>query len=107
VYNSTVISLILYGMAINEVHPISGNGVALMIDNVIAISQKTLDLVKVEPNSDSDAYLMPHHGGNEFISVKVEEDKHIEEEEDPLTLKFPEVKAEREVGTCVVDWVLL
>jgi hypothetical protein len=94
-------------MAINEVHPISGNGVTLMMDIDTAISQNTLDLVKVEPHSDSDAYLTSHHGGNEFISIKLEEDTHIEQDKDPLTLKFPEVKAEHEVGTCVLYWVLL
>jgi urease accessory protein UreE len=70
------------------------------IGNDIAISQNNLDLVKVEPNSDNETYLTSYHDGNEFIAVKVEEDKFIEEE-DPLRLKFPEVKAEHEVGTCV------
>lgn len=91
----------------NEVHPISGVGVALMIDNDTTVSKNTMDLVKVEPNSDTDTYMSSHHGGNEFISIKVEEDTHVEQDKDPLTFKFPEVKAEREVGTCVLYWVLL
>jgi hypothetical protein len=57
--------------------------------------------MKVEPNSDGETNLTSYRDGNQLTGVKVEEDTHVEKEEDPLTLKFPEAKAECEVGTCV------
>jgi hypothetical protein len=73
-----------------------------MIDETTAISQNTVDLMKVEPNSDDETNLTSYHDRNQLTCVKVEVDTHIEDVEDPLTLKFPELKAEHEVGTCVV-----
>jgi hypothetical protein len=73
-----------------------------MINENTAISQNTVDLMKVEPNSDGVTNLTSYRDGNQLTGVKVEADTRIEEVEDPLTLKFPEVKAECEVGTCVL-----
>jgi hypothetical protein len=77
-----------------------------MVDSNTAISQNTFDLVKVEPNLDNDTYLTPYRCGNEFVNMKVGEVMDVEME-DPLTLKLPEVKSEREVGTCIQYWALL
>jgi hypothetical protein len=63
-----------------------------MTDKVMVL-QNCLDLVKVEPDSGSEAY----HDGNHFITIKVEKVTDIQEEEGPV-LTFPVIKAEDEVS---------
>jgi hypothetical protein len=53
--------------------------------------QSCTDLLKVELGSCND--------GNEVINIKVEEVIDTEEEEDPLLIRFPVIKAEHEVSS--------
>jgi hypothetical protein len=58
---------------------------------VLVILQNCRDLVKVVPGSYSEIYVMSQ-------DVKVEELSDIQEEEDPLLLPVPIIKAEHEVS---------
>jgi hypothetical protein len=63
------------------------------------ILQNCTDLLKVELGSCSEACLTSCHDGNEVIDIKVEEVVDREEEEDPLLITFPVIKAEHEVSS--------
>jgi RNA binding exosome subunit len=67
-------------------------------DRNIVVSQNTLNLMKVERDPDSVCCVTSFHYGNQLTDLKVEEEKHIVEEEDPLLIKFPQLKAEHEVS---------
>jgi hypothetical protein len=61
---------------------------------VMVVLQNYMNLLKVEPGSDSETC----HDGNQVIDVKVEEVMDIQEEEDPVLITFPAIKAEHEVS---------
>jgi hypothetical protein len=67
-----------------------------MSDKVMLVLQNCMDLVKVEPGSDSETC----HDGNHFIAIKVEKATDIQEEDDPVLTTFPVIKAE-DVVSCM------
>jgi hypothetical protein len=40
------------------------------------------------------------HDANQAMNVKVKEGSDVEEEDDPVPISFPEIKAEPEVSCC-------
>lgn len=70
--------------------------------------QVCIDVLKVEPGSCGETY-----DGNHFVSIKVEGDTDKEDEDDPLLITSPVVKAECEVSCQCVhcagiqSWFLL
>jgi hypothetical protein len=67
-----------------------------VIDNGMMVLQNCTDFLESLPGSCSETYLTSFHDGNEVMSIKVE--AVTEEEEDPLLITFPGVKAEYEVS---------
>jgi hypothetical protein len=55
------------------------------------------DFLRVEIGSCNET-CVTLHDGNEVINIKVEEATATQEEEDPLLIKLPAVKAEHEVS---------
>jgi hypothetical protein len=66
----------------------------VIIDSIILMLQVTMDFMKSEPNSDSEACLTFSYSENEMVDVK--------EEGDPLLITFPVVKPENEVMLCFI-----
>jgi hypothetical protein len=52
--------------------------------------------VKLVPGSCSETRPALSHNGNEFIIIKVEEEVHIKEQEIPVAVGLPPVKAEHD-----------
>jgi hypothetical protein len=73
-----------------------------MIDMVFVVLQNCMDLLKVEPGSDSETC----HDGNQVIDIKVEEVTDIQEEEDPLRRTFTVIKTEHEVS-CISVYIVI
>jgi hypothetical protein len=65
-----------------------------MIDKFIMVLQNCMNLLKVEPGSDSDTC----HDGNQVTNIKVGEVTDVQEDEDPLLRTFPVIEAEHEVS---------
>jgi hypothetical protein len=59
------------------------------------VLQNCTDFQRDLPGSCSETCLTSFHDGNEVMSIKVEA---VTEEEDPLLITFPGVKAEHEVS---------
>jgi hypothetical protein len=68
-----------------------------MIDKIMVILQNSLDLLEVEPGSDSEMC----HDGNHVIDIKAEVVTDIQEDEDPILIPFPVIKTEQEVCLCI------
>lgn len=66
-----------------------------MIDNDVMVLQNCTDFLKCLPGSCSETCVTSFHDGNEVMSIKVEA---VTEEEDPLLISFPGMKAEHEVS---------
>jgi hypothetical protein len=69
-----------------------------MIDKGMVVLQNCIDLQKVIPDSYSETCLTSPHDGSQVINIKVEDVTDIQDEEDPLQVTFPEIKAEHEVS---------
>jgi hypothetical protein len=52
-----------------------------------------MDFMKVEPGSDSETC----QDGNQVIDTKAEDMADMQEDEDPMLITFPVIKAEQEV----------
>jgi hypothetical protein len=61
---------------------------------IIVVLQNGINLSNVAPGLHNETY----HAGVEFINVKVEEMTDVEEEESPLSVTSPVIKAENEVS---------
>jgi hypothetical protein len=68
-----------------------------MIDKGMLVSQNCMGFMKVEPGSDSDSC----HDGNQVIDTKAEDVTDVQEDEDPMLITFPVIKAEQEVCLCI------
>jgi hypothetical protein len=64
------------------------------------ILQISRDILKVEPGLYRETCVSSSHDGYEATDVKVEQISYIEEDENPVPIMFPAVKAEREVSLC-------
>jgi hypothetical protein len=73
-----------------------------MIDKGMVVLQNCMDLLEFVPASYSETNLTSADDVNQVMDIKVEDITNIqEEEEDPLSVRFP-VKAEHEVSyVCV------
>jgi hypothetical protein len=67
-----------------------------MIDKDMLFLQDCMDLLKVEPGSDSE--MCHDHDECQFNSIKAEEVTAKQEEVDPLLIQFPVVKPEHDVS---------
>jgi hypothetical protein len=70
-----------------------------MIHISMVVLQKCTDILKDEPGLCSETCLTAHDG-NQAIDVKFQKGSDIEEEDDPVAITFPALKAEQEVS-CV------
>jgi hypothetical protein len=68
-----------------------------VIDKGTMLLQNCLDILKVEPGSVSETCPATSRNGNQIIDVKVEV-SDTQEEQDPLLISLPEIKAEYEVS---------
>jgi hypothetical protein len=66
-----------------------------VIDNDVMVLQNCTDFLKCLPGSYSETCVTSFHDGSEVMSIKVEA---VTEEEDPLLITFPGMKAEHEVS---------
>ena len=71
-----------------------------MINNVMVVLQHSLDLLKAECSSSTEACPMSSYDTEQVTRVKVEHITDTQKEEDPLQITCPSVKREREVS-CV------
>jgi hypothetical protein len=70
------------------------------IDYGIMVLQNCLDLPKVEPGSYSETCLTSSDDERQILGMNVKEVTNVQEEEDPLLISHPVMKAEHEVS-CV------
>ncbi|XP_023719522.1 zinc finger and SCAN domain-containing protein 12 isoform X3 [Cryptotermes secundus] len=69
----------------------------LLMPPVIKVEHENcMDLLKVEPGSYNETCLTSSHDGSEVLSVNVEEATNVQEEDDPLQISLPVIKAEYE-----------
>ena len=68
--------------------------------------QDCMDLLTAVPGSCGETCLTSPDDGNEFASIKVEEVSHIAEEEGLEPMTSAVIKAEPEVRSMSVCWVL-
>jgi hypothetical protein len=61
------------------------------------VLQNCMDLLKVEPGSYNETCLTSSHDGSQILSLNVEEVTDVQEEDDPLLISHPVIKAEHEV----------
>jgi hypothetical protein len=68
----------------------------------MVVLQNCIDLQKVVPGSHNETSLAFSYDGNQVIDIKVEGVTGIQEEEDPLRITSPVIKAEHEVSYMAV-----
>jgi hypothetical protein len=71
-----------------------------MTDKGMLVLQDCMDIEKCVPGPRSETYPTSSHDANQAMNIKVEEDSHIKEEEDPVPVSCEAIKAELEVS-CV------
>jgi hypothetical protein len=67
-----------------------------VIDKGMVVLQNCMDFMKVEPGSDSETC----HDGNQVIDMKAEDVTDMQED-DPVLMTSPVIKAEQEVCLCI------
>jgi hypothetical protein len=73
----------------------------------MVVLQNCMSVQEVVPGSYSETCLTSHYE-NQVIDIKVEDAADIQEEEDPLLITSPEIKAEHEVSfmsLCIVGHI--
>jgi hypothetical protein len=87
---------------VSKVYPISA-----IIDEGMVVLQNYMKLEEVTPGPCGETYQMSHDA-NQAINIKAEAASDIEEEEEPVPITFPEIKAEPEVSCmCLSECSLL
>jgi hypothetical protein len=72
----------------------------MMIDKDIVLLQNCMDLQKEMDGSCSET-CQTSRDANQIISIKFEDVSDIEEEEDPVPLRYSGIKTERVVSLCL------
>jgi hypothetical protein len=77
-----------------------------MFDNVLVFLQICTHLVKSEPGPHSDScrtYDDDGGGDKEVTAFKMEEDTHVDTEQNPVPITFKSIKSENEVSIFCVS----
>jgi hypothetical protein len=69
-----------------------------MIDKGMVVLQNCIDLQNVVPDSYSETCETYPYDGSQIMNIKVEDVTDMKEEEDPVEITFPVIKAEQEVS---------
>jgi hypothetical protein len=64
----------------------------------MGVLQESVDLERCVPGPHSETYPTSPHDAYQAMNIKVEDVSEIKEEEDPIPVSFPAVKAEHEVS---------